>query len=1119
MAEIIGNISNETIQGTSDADYIEGGGGSDVIVGLAGNDSLYGDANSLTNVPSGLGNIFLTDLTPGGPQSPLLSGLPGNLLPTIQPLGGNDLISGGAGNDYISGGEGYDTQYEVAGANVTTDDGSGPVKKSIVTLTNGGINGGTSLGKDDINDIERVVIQAASNADFNASFNAKSVSMYQVALLGGNGNDTLVGGSNSDLLSGGLGNDSLSGGKGVDVLQGAQGNDTVYGGGGEDVFYEFVAGSGNFVLKDKVNVNQPVDPDEDDEDDIGFSDGVYTETGGALGKDRLFSVENVYLKGGDGNNNFNGGQFYKGNMTLEGGKGDDTLMSGQRLDTVFGGIGNDSIIGRGDDDILLGGVDNDTIQGDYFYEGGITSETGNDFIVGDLGNDSLFGGKGYDTLSGGEGDDTIVGSSQLVTVDENGEVNITTDANRDDAPAIINALREDSNQDFTILSNPNSRFQTMEGFVPSTIDPSEATTTGQDILYGINRLELIAGESRNQIDARQFLGVNTVLSGLENRDVLLGSAGNDTINGGGDKDEIQGGAGNDFLDGFGSNLIGAYLDYPDGTNISGYVPGQDNEVVDNTFAGPLGILNVDFDADTQRDRQDTIDGGDGNDIIIGRDRADELDGGRGDDLLMGDDGFDQGSEAQAPWQFSSSGVAITGPLSLFGRQSANPGNDSLSGNEGDDDLYGEQGNDYLEGGEDADDLYGGSGNDTLYGLDSFSAPGEDGDDYLDGGSGNDSLIGGEADDDLWGGSGNDSLFGDNRAFVSTEPYQVASANLPDSNDYLVGGLGADLVFGGAGNDTLDEGGVFGGVDTNTGAVGFFNPTDTTDGGKGDTLYGGTGNDFLSADDSEDILNGGDRTSTTGTGNDTLVAYQGTVTLGNSLSGGDGNDVLIGGVAGDTLDGGTGNDSLFGNGGNDTLLGGAGLDSLSGGIGNDNLDGGADNDNLDGGVGSDTLTGGTGNDNLNGGGLDGVADDLIGGDGNDVLFGYADGDTLIGGKGADTINLDGPNGNYVVFNNGAALTNVTAGGNVDTINTFVPGLDQLVLSKTTFTQLTIGGTVAYNPVAPTTTAFIQGVANGTSTNLLYDADGNGAGSAPGILFATITGIAPAGINGNDFAVIA
>ena len=77
------------------------------------------------------------------------------------------------------------------------------------------------------------------------------------------------------------------------------------------------------------------------------------------------------------------------------------------------------------------------------------------------------------------------------------------------------------------------------------------------------------------------------------------------------------------------------------------------------------------------------------------------------------------------------------------------GNDSLSGGDDDDTLYGGPGDDLLDGDGGNDTLYGGEGDDRLYG----DAPGtgQSGRDKLYGRQGNDLLIGGPGADVLDGG--------------------------------------------------------------------------------------------------------------------------------------------------------------------------------------------------------------------------------------------------------------------------------------------------------------------------------------------------------------------------------
>lgn len=95
-----------------------------------------------------------------------------------------------------------------------------------------------------------------------------------------------------------------------------------------------------------------------------------------------------------------------------------------------------------------------------------------------------------------------------------------------------------------------------------------------------------------------------------------------------------------------------------------------------------------------------------------------------------------------------------------------------------------------------------------------------------------------------------------------------------------------------------------------------------------------------------------------------------------LSGGDGNDTILGSLRHETLLGGDGDDHLDAGAGNDQLRGGTGNDTLIGGDGSDLLDGGEGDDWLEGGDGADFLIGGTGEDFFSGGlGRDTFRDDF------------------------------------------------------------------------------------------------------------------------------------------------
>jgi len=120
--------------------------------------------------------------------------------------------------------------------------------------------------------------------------------------------------------------------------------------------------------------------------------------------------------------------------------------------------------------------------------------------------------------------------------------------------------------------------------------------------------------------------------------------------------------------------------------------------------------------------------------------------------------------------------------------------------------------------------------------------------------------------------------------------------------------------------------------------------------------------------------------------------------GNVLSGGNGDDRIVGGA---------GNDTLNGDGDNDTLIGGAGNDTLNGGAGNDLLDGGEDVDVVNGGSGNDIIVGSVDGDS-----------DTYNGDSSDAMVAST-------GVGGDTVDYSGTAGVNVALSGGAGL--VTTGG--------------------------------------------------------------------------------------------
>ena len=347
-------------------------------------------------------------------------------------------------------------------------------------------------------------------------------------------------------------------------------------------------------------------------------------------------------------------------------------------------------------------------------------------------------------------------------------------------------------------------------------------------------------------DAVDLLAGNDTYLRLAGDGLILGGDGADTIYGDEGGDTVDGGGGNDLLFGRGNDSLAGGSG--DDSLLSGAVYGSDR-----------GVFRMS--------------GGAGNDYIYSEGLGDTLDGGIGDDIIIG------------VGRYFSYGA---GPDSILGGD----GNDNISGGggstmvggEGDDSLYGDDG---YKGGAVFD---GGAGNDLLVGDDSSS-------DTMDGGAGNDTIIGGGGDDTLVGGAGNDvAIYSDARTayrFSLDDGALIVSG--PTGTDRLQGieslrfGSDAPIEVSSLGSMNLVEETVAvsrGGVTTGVFAERYSGPVSWLeyqvlgiDGG--DVMIGTSRNDFFN-------LLGGD----------------------DAASGGDGDDVLDGGSGSNFLTGGTGRDDFF-----------------------------------------------------------------------------------------------------------------------------------------------------------------------------------------------------------------
>jgi Ca2+-binding RTX toxin-like protein len=416
---------------------------------------------------------------------------------------------------------------------------------------------------------------------------------------------------------------------------------------------------------------------------------------------------------------------------------------------------------------------------------------------------------------------------------------------------------------------------------------------------------------------------------------------------------------------------------------------------------------------------DTINAGAGDDTITGGGGADTINGEGGTDTL---DFSDEGGSAGVDVNLGANSVTDT-----FGNIDSVSNVENAIGTDGDDGLTGDDAANHLDGGLGNDGFGGSAGNDTLVGG------GGEGDYVFYGAIGQGINLNFETGVVTKNGSdGTDALNG------IYSGHGTSFADTVTMND----GVGG-YIFARGGNDTL-----LGGDENDNFIAG--SGADSMDGGGGEDNadYGDDGFDDAGASTHGVIVNlsDDDVTFTIGDGSHTVLAgtaydnWGNTDTLTNieRVNGSQFDDVLVGNDSQNELSGGDGNDLLIGNGvqddeddnydggdGNDTIIGGNGQDWMQGGRGDDHFDGGGgDGHNQVIYKNDEGITQGIVFDWTTGTATDGYSDndtftqwnirsvhasqmgDLIIGNADDnQIVGYEGGDTFFAGGGEDNIRFD------------------------------------------------------------------------------------------------------------------
>ena len=765
---------------------------------------------------------------------------------------------------------------------------------------------------------------------------------------------------------------------------------------------------------------------------ITLATGTWQASGYAVG-------DGIYVQGTGVNGNgatFTGSNYY----TIAAINGATvTLKIGQTLTAtgvltenlaLFGptpaGAGNNIVIGGvGADTIDVGGTNN-TVMGDdgqATYNGATGKLTsisttdptvgGNDFINVTGGGNAILGGFGADQINVGGPNNTILGDNGSATFDPaNGLITFITTFT-----GLAADVPSQGGNDFINVSSGSNVIIGGAGADTITIGGSGNVVLGDDGFAYFNDDVLANSPS---------LGV-----AIETTDQTVG--GNDaiTVNGNGNN-VIFGGSGADTItvNGSGSNVI-----FGDNGAASYTNGGILTEVATVGETAPAEVFGNTVFASSESNNSgvvyggnDVIQVGDGNNEIVGGFGADTITTGNGRNVVLGDSGyavFDPSTNALVTIASDPVTFASGAPQLDLVLGSANLGTSSS------DIITLGNGNNVVIGGADADTIVVGStGANVIIGDDGEA-------DYTNG-----VLTSIFSTDGALNGApfigGNDSITGPT---INGTPSFGGNGN-----NVVIGGIGADIIkLGGANNTVIGDDGkaTFGTsgqiltITTQDPTIGG-NDTITVNGGNNE-IFGGTGADTITATgaSSGNVIVGddGDATFTSEPVSNTVatsvLSFIETVsqTDGNNASGddtistGDGNNVILGGSGADQITVGNGNSVIMGDNGNATFAIALATGTVAAGTATysrtlTNIETTAE------AIVSGVLTQTT--DQTINAVVYGGDDTIITGNGNNVIF---------GGLGADQITT-GDGGSVILGDSGTANFDSISGALVSIVSTFV-----------------------------------------------------------------------------------
>ena len=369
-------------------------------------------------------------------------------------------------------------------------------------------------------------------------------------------------------------------------------------------------------------------------------------------------------------------------------------------------------------------------------------------------------------------------------------------------------------------------------------------------------VDLSSANENNEVSPSGGYAEGDTLKNFENvigsnqDDRLIGDDGDNVLEGGDGEDTLTGGEGEDTVS-YRSSDAGVDVNLHTGVTSGG-------DADRDTLSGFENIIGSKF--------VDTLTGDDGDNVIEGGGDVDNLEGGGGSDTLS--------------YENEEDAVVVLLDDGNFGQEATNKedglkrdnirGFENVIGSKGDDIITGDAGDNVIEGGDGDDTLTGGEGEDTVSYRNSDAGV----------------VVNLDTDENSGGHADGDTLSGFENIIGS------------DQDDRLIGDGGDNVIEGGGGSDYLD---------------------------------GGVGSDTLSYENEEkaltiDLDRDGRQLAAQEDDAGNLRPIEERIQGFENVIGGAGDDTISGDDTNNILEGGEGADTLEGRGGDDTLYGGAGADT-------------------------------------------------------------------------------------------------------------------------------------------------------------------------------------------------